>query len=312
MSITRRNVTLGFFIVLLITAVAVIADQLLRRDLSLIGVTVSSLVLQSALLFGYLRGFAAAPIILTVFITIAQSFVGGPEISFYLIVPPAVALVLAPLAWVPATAIITYVVTLVRADFAGPLASPGTIVVFVLIIAAMLLSRLTTENALREARLNAQEASDARQRAEQQAAEITTTNAQLASQVDEQQRLLELVTMLETPVVDLAAGVLLAPIVGQIDTRRSQDLRTRLLERVHSSRAQLVVLDIGGVTSVDTYVARALLDTARALRLLGCDVVISGITTPVAITLVRLGVDLGEVTTVRSPQDALALYAGKL
>lgn len=312
MNITRQRVTVGFFVMLICAAVVFSIDQMLRNNMTLFISTFVALLLIITLLVAYLRGFTLAPVLMTAYVAVNVVVVVSPEISLFLLVPPAVALVLAPLSWVPLTALFTYGILLIRAGFSGSLPNPESVTIYVLIVAAMLLSRLTTENALREARLNAQEASDARQRAEQQAAEITTTNAQLASQVDEQQRLLELVTMLETPVVDLAAGVLLAPIVGQIDTRRSQDLRTRLLERVHSSRAQLVVLDIGGVTSVDTYVARALLDTARALRLLGCDVVISGITTPVAITLVRLGVDLGEVTTVRSPQDALALYAGKL
>ncbi|MDQ2995881.1 MAG: STAS domain-containing protein, partial [Chloroflexota bacterium] len=75
-----------------------------------------------------------------------------------------------------------------------------------------------------------------------------------------------------------------------------------------AQRAELVILDIAGVSSIDTVVAHGLLHTAQALRLLGCAVTLSGISAEVAMTLVELDVDLENVTTARSPREALAAY----
>jgi anti-anti-sigma regulatory factor len=107
----------------------------------------------------------------------------------------------------------------------------------------------------------------------------------------------------------MAEGVLFVPIVGHLDSRRAEILTTRLLQDVYQSRAQLVILDIAGVSVVDTGVAMAILQTAQALRLLGCTVYLSGISPHVASTLVELGIGLEEIITVRNPQDALAQYA---
>jgi anti-anti-sigma regulatory factor len=106
----------------------------------------------------------------------------------------------------------------------------------------------------------------------------------------------------------LADGVLFAPIVGHLDSRRSQAITVRLLQQAHVQRARLVVLDVEGVPAMDTAVAQALLQAAQALRLLGCDVTLSGVTSTVAATLVELGVSLAGITTVRSPQEALAQH----
>jgi anti-anti-sigma regulatory factor len=96
--------------------------------------------------------------------------------------------------------------------------------------------------------------------------------------------------------------------MGHLDPRCTEGLTRWLLDEVASQQARLVVLDIAGVAAVDTAVARALVDAARALRLLGCSVTISGITAAVAATLTNLGTSLEGVTTARSPQDALSGY----
>ncbi len=132
------------------------------------------------------------------------------------------------------------------------------------------------------------------------------------TQLEQQKELLDLVMTLETPVVPLADGVLLAPIVGHIDTRRAEALTKRMLQEASTQRARLVVLDIAGVSIVDTAVARALIHAVQALRLLGCDVALSGISATVAVSLIHLGVDLEHVQTVRSPQEALANYFSAL
>jgi anti-anti-sigma regulatory factor len=136
--------------------------------------------------------------------------------------------------------------------------------------------------------------------------------AALRTQNEEQRRLLELIATLEIPAVVLADNVLLAPIVGHLDSRRAKMLTARLLDEVHQRRARLVILDITGVQEVDTMVAKALLDTAQALRLLGCQVMLSGVSASTAMTLVHQGVLLEGVRTVRSPQEALSLESGMI
>jgi anti-anti-sigma factor len=106
--------------------------------------------------------------------------------------------------------------------------------------------------------------------------------------------------------------VLLAPIVGHLDPRRAEALMVRLLSVVHEQRARMIVLDIGGVSLVDTSVAGALLQTTQSLRLLGCAVALSGISANVAATLVGQGITLDNVMTVRGPQEALARYQAEL
>jgi rsbT co-antagonist protein RsbR len=137
---------------------------------------------------------------------------------------------------------------------------------------------------------------------------LANANTQLNDRLDQQRQLLNLVTTLETPAVPLAEGVLFIPIVGHVDTRRALDLNERLLNAASDQRARLVILDISGVSVIDTEVAQALLQTAQALRLLGCQVALSGISPENALTLTHLEVDLHGVSTVRSPQEALASW----
>jgi rsbT co-antagonist protein RsbR len=148
-------------------------------------------------------------------------------------------------------------------------------------------------------------------RAEQQAKRLTQSADELAEQIAQQRRLLDLVATLETPAVTLAEGVLLAPLVGHLDSRRAEALARRLLQAAGERRAQLVVIDITGVAAVDTSVAQALLSAAQALRLLGCRVTITGISPTVATTLTDLGTRLDGIVTARTPQDALAEYASE-
>ncbi|MCX7791944.1 MAG: STAS domain-containing protein [Chloroflexaceae bacterium] len=122
----------------------------------------------------------------------------------------------------------------------------------------------------------------------------------------EQQRLLELVKTLELPVLVVDDQVLLAPLVGNLDSWRAGALRRRILEMVAEHRAQVVILDVTGITVIDTEVARALIDTAVAIRLLGAHTVVSGIRAAVAQTLIGLNTSLGEIITVADLGAALA------
>ena len=119
--------------------------------------------------------------------------------------------------------------------------------------------------------------------------------------IDRQQReLLEL----STPVVELWDDVLALPLVGTLDSNRTQIVMESLLQKIVQTGASIAIIDITGVPTVDTLVAQHLLKTVAATRLMGADCIISGIRPQIAQTIVHLGVNLGEVTTKATLADA--------
>jgi anti-anti-sigma regulatory factor len=171
-----------------------------------------------------------------------------------------------------------------------------TLLVIIWLLSDRLLAISDAAVALADKR--AAEAENARQRAEE-------AQSTIAQQYAEQQRLLDLVSVLETPVIAIAEGVLLAPIVGHLDSRRAGQLTQRLLDAVYAQRARAVIIDIAGVPLVDTQVAQLLIRTAQSIRLLGSRVALTGISSETAMTLSNLGMRLEEMQTMRNPQEAI-------
>jgi len=112
---------------------------------------------------------------------------------------------------------------------------------------------------------------------------------------------------LSTPVVKLWDGILAIPMIGTLDSARTQVVMETLLQKVVETGAQIAILDITGVPTVDTLVAQHLLKTVTALRLMGAECIISGVRPQIAQTIVHLGVDLQGVVTKANLADALAL-----
>ena len=119
----------------------------------------------------------------------------------------------------------------------------------------------------------------------------------------QQQEMLEL----STPVVKLWEGILALPMIGTLDSARTQVVMESLLHKIVETGSQLAIIDITGVPTVDTLVAQHLLKTVTAIRLMGADCIISGVRPQIAQTIVHLGVDLAGVTTKANLADALAL-----
>jgi rsbT co-antagonist protein RsbR len=119
----------------------------------------------------------------------------------------------------------------------------------------------------------------------------------------QQRELLEL----STPVVTLWDDVLALPLIGTLDSGRTQVVMESLLEKIVETGASIAIIDITGVPTVDTLVAQHLMKTVAAARLMGADCIISGIRPQIAQTIVHLGVDLSAVTTKASLADAFAL-----
>ena len=112
---------------------------------------------------------------------------------------------------------------------------------------------------------------------------------------------------LSTPVVELWQGILGLPIIGTLDSKRSQLVMETLLQRLAETQSEVAVIDITGVPVMDTVTAQHLLKTVAATRLMGADCIISGIRPQIAQTIVHLGVNLGDVTTKASMAGALAV-----
>ncbi|HEU4327168.1 MAG TPA: STAS domain-containing protein [Roseiflexaceae bacterium] len=111
---------------------------------------------------------------------------------------------------------------------------------------------------------------------------------------------------LSTPLIPINDKVMVMPLIGAIDSRRAQQVIETLLEGISTNRASVVILDITGVPMVDTQVANALLRAAQSVKLLGAEVVLTGIRPEVAQTLVGLGADLGTIITRSSLQNGIA------
>jgi len=124
----------------------------------------------------------------------------------------------------------------------------------------------------------------------------------------QQEELLEL----STPVVKLWDGVLALPMIGTLDSQRTQVVMESLLQRIVDTGAEIAIIDITGVPTVDTLVAQHLLKTVTAIRLMGADCIISGVRPQIAQTIVHLGLDLQGVVTKANLADALKLALSRL
>ncbi|WP_374028472.1 STAS domain-containing protein [Streptomyces sp. NEAU-sy36] len=123
----------------------------------------------------------------------------------------------------------------------------------------------------------------------------------------QRQQLLEVAT----PVIKLWEGTVAVPLIGTLDSARSQVVMESLLEAIVDQRARYAILDITGVPTVDSLVAQHLMKTVAAARLMGAECIVSGIRPAIAQTIVQLGIDLGSVLTRSSLADALAYALGR-
>ena len=134
---------------------------------------------------------------------------------------------------------------------------------------------------------------------------VTEVQSQERDAIIEQQR--EEMLELTTPVIQLWDRVLVAPLIGTLDSRRAQSVTENLLGRVLDTKSEFAIIDITGVPTVDTMVAQHLIKTTTALRLMGVKSVISGIRPQIAQTMVQLGVQLANITTRATIADAFRL-----
>ena len=115
----------------------------------------------------------------------------------------------------------------------------------------------------------------------------------------------EAIRELSTPVLQVRERLLILPIIGVLDSQRARQLTEQLLRGIRSNRAKVVVIDITGVPTIDSTVANHLVQTVEASRLMGASVIITGLSSEIAQTLVTIGVDLSKMNTIGDLQGGL-------
>ncbi len=141
--------------------------------------------------------------------------------------------------------------------------------------------------------------------------QIHATQRQAAERAAEENALLEARSeaLLEqaTPVTPIWEGILLLPLIGVLDSSRTQEIMTKTLSMISESRTKVFMLDISGVRTVDTAVANQLVKITQATRLMGCEAIVSGISPEIAFTMVELGVGIGQIRTTATLRDAFEI-----
>lgn len=141
---------------------------------------------------------------------------------------------------------------------------------------------------------------------------LLTTEAHQSAREEVIRRQQEELIELSTPVIKLWEGAVAVPLIGTLDSARTQVVMESLLERILETDASIAIIDITGVPTVDTLVAQHLLKTVSAARLMGADCIISGIRPQIAQTIVHLGLDLSEVITKATLADAFLVALDRL
>ncbi len=169
------------------------------------------------------------------------------------------------------------------------------------------------QNRIRQLEREQKELAQEIQRSDERVAKLEQTQKATAQAADEQfQAQLELLAQqqasimaLATPIIQVWDGVLVLPLIGQLDAERMQTLTVSLLTELQQRRARFAVLDLTGVPTLDESSAQHLYRVATAVRLLGAEALLCGLRSQVVQTVTSLGVELSSLSTTRSLQDAL-------
>lgn len=141
---------------------------------------------------------------------------------------------------------------------------------------------------------------------------VQTTQSELEAKIRMIERQQMAIRELSTPIIEVWDSVLCLPVVGVLDSIRSAEITEAILDKVVQRGATHVIIDITGIEVMDTNTADHFLRMARAVRLLGADCVLTGISPAIAQTIVQMGVEMGDVTVHRTMRHALASFIGKL
>jgi len=138
-------------------------------------------------------------------------------------------------------------------------------------------------------------------------AELAAKNEELERLAQEQQKAVETINQMSTPIARLWEGILLLPLVGVMNTERIKNILGAILDNISRTQARVFILDISGVAVLDTYAANHFVRIAKATRLMGCKCILSGISPAAAQTIVELGVNIEEIDTTSTMKSAMEL-----
>ncbi|HEY1016062.1 MAG TPA: STAS domain-containing protein [Herpetosiphonaceae bacterium] len=304
--ITQRRATLllmGGMIAAMVILVFYIGLGFERYDIWPVLVGIAGM---SGLFWAVWRGWEPAGLITLLLMTgLIAVTLPTQVLSPTVILPPVFALVMTSSRWVAISTATVIIATLIRSGGTGPYADPISVLLFGVAVAGMILGREVLDNARRAAEAAAAQADEARRLAEAGEREAQRQSALLAEQNASQERLLALVQELEVPVITVLRGVLVVPLIGALDTRRSETIEAAVLKAVYAQRAATVIIDLTAVTLIDTAIAQRLLALTRSVQLLGAEAVLTGLGAALAQTLVGLGVNMAGIKTYASLQAVL-------
>jgi anti-anti-sigma regulatory factor len=256
-------------------------------------VAITTAALLIALYSGYVRGaMSASAIMTTLAVLFAGLAVGGPAGAIVAVVELALYTLLT--------------LAQVRGWIPGPLVTGSPETGMVLIVSCLGVIALAIWLTIRAFEAVIRQAEERGRRLQTLADDKDRLLDELQARDEVQRRLLETVRELGSPVIPLAPGVIALPLIGTMDDARIHQVISALLQGVSHHRARVVIVDITGVSAVDTGVAGALLKAAQGVRLLGATAVLTGIRAEVAQNLVALGLDLSTVVTRATLQEGLA------
>ncbi|KAB8141265.1 STAS domain-containing protein [Chloroflexia bacterium SDU3-3] len=314
-SITKRQAILTLFTLLFAATTMFFLITLIfpndRIALAIVGVT---WIIVASLFASYYRGWDTARFLVPPAIVIAFSMTdSAPYTLENLIVPisliPILTLIFANWIWTVGIVVTLFAIMVVRGGGAPIAEGVLSIPMYAAQLGLVALVWHLSSAHARQAEQSALLADEARQQAEHERQQAEQHRDDLTRQNQEQQRLIQLIDELETPAIAVAEGVLIAPLVGNIDSRRGQQITKHLLDEVYRQQIELVILDITGVRAMDTIVTRHLVQTSQSLQLLGCQVILSGISTELAISITQMGIELNQrIQTARTPKAALEQF----
>jgi len=278
--------------IMLYTSYVVVHHWLMRRGYPLLGTLINLILAMIAISIGvHLTGFAFSVSMLYLVLILAAGLVLEHRQS---------------VVFITALSVISYS-TLAGLELSGlwppargPESTPGPTLSLTTIIivltglvggAAVVLSFLRDKEAITQRLIAARELSARR------ASELEETGQELQESLERYKRLLETVWELSAPIVPVLEGVIVLPVVGYVDQERACRIMDSLLQGIARHRARIVLVDLTGLANVDQVVATCLLETVRTVRLLGAEVMLTGVQVEAAQTLAELGVDWREVPT---------------
>ncbi len=305
--ITQRQAILALLVLLNITTAAIDVVLGLRNGWQEPLLMGSILLVLIGISVAYWRGIEWSRWLMVGFVTIICAvFVDKTQpVSLMTLIPPLMALIMGSSTAVIISAVVGYGGILVRSNFDGVYAAVDNLVAYGLIVAAMVLIRTINETNLLALRETISKSDGEQRRIKAQSTLMRNQADALLKQNQEQQRLFTLVETLETPAVTIAANVLLAPLVGALDTKRIEHIQKRLLATIHRQRTRLLILDMAGVRELANEAAEHVLLMIQAIRLLGCEVTVTSASAEIAMQFGDLGVDRELFKTAQTPQIAL-------